>query len=279
MSYQNNLVERTREELDVISSRLEDQLSALQEQGLLTPLDKQKLITDARTSGIALLNALSHENYLPQMQEELIKRLVKQFENSTNDIIERAKLRKYFKPRLIERFSNIENRVLAQYGGLSDRDINKARNDFRRLESNYVARIELLISRGNVTEVSIEPLFDQFQDDAAAVVLASRPKLRAAEDKDRPIYTGRRGKSSTDSNIHFSPTREDFQKPDGHVTFRPTRDDSQDSDSGNVQKKTLTAERHTPWGPIAILAAAAILCLLSMFFLRPLIVFMRLFIR
>jgi hypothetical protein len=256
MNYQDDLFEQTRQKMRIISERLDDELSALQKQGLLMPVDKQKMIADAKTSGKAILNALERNDYPSDMQSELIKRLIVQFENSVDEVINQAKLRKYSRSSLMERFSAIEDDILRQFSNLSNKDIDRVRRDFSRLKSTFIDRIELLIKRGNVKDTSIEPIFEQYKGDATNIILRSLPKLGAAEeilDKESGISSSR--PKSSDGKVKFQGSKEDFIK----------------LDNKDVQKKTLLTKSPSSAIKIGLLILLIVICLLEFLLFQPLL--------
>lgn len=100
------------EKVKKIARKLEEEINSLKSEGYLSDIDFQMIIDGAYLSGTAVKKALTETNYPNDMRVELINRLIEEFENSTNDVLESARDKKYSIEISKKRLENIDNKAI-----------------------------------------------------------------------------------------------------------------------------------------------------------------------
>jgi hypothetical protein len=112
MGDQSGLVFSARERFMKLANYLDAELIKLQQAGVLTEVDKLKLIEDSKLSAQAVLNAIGRTDYPARMQEELVNRLINLYEVTVEDILNNARERLYSTDQIQAKLVQIANSVL-----------------------------------------------------------------------------------------------------------------------------------------------------------------------
>jgi len=100
-----------------LATHLDGELEKLYKEGILKRTDWIKLREDSKLSARAVIDALERTDYPPEMQRELVARLMTQYESSVERILDGARQRRYSIDRIETRLRAAEEKV---YSNLED---------------------------------------------------------------------------------------------------------------------------------------------------------------
>ncbi len=184
----NNNQERLREEvkdrLEKSFSELNTELNELQNQRLLSSLDRKKIMADAEISARAVRDALERTDYPEQMQRELIMRLIVQFENSVKDIASKSRSKVYDSKFIHQRLSEIEKSVLKNLGIAIDKQSKIETSDWKRARDSYVTRIKDLSKAKNLDVSQINYAYQDYEKAYRDYASQFLPKIETRANQD-----------------------------------------------------------------------------------------------
>lgn len=186
----NNSRERLREEvsdrLQNSFSELDAELKELQSQGLLSSLDRKKIIADAEISARAVREALERTDYPEQMQRELVMRLIAQFENSIKDIASKSRSKVFDTKFIYQRLSDIEKITLKNLG-IADKQTKLETSELKRIRDSYAKRIKDLGKVKNIDNAQIDYAYQDYEHAFKSYATQFLPKIETQID-DRQTY-------------------------------------------------------------------------------------------
>lgn len=177
MTQDDPLLLETRARFQSISARLDQKRNELQSRGLLTELDMQKMMNSALQSGEAVLVALDRTDYPPEMQRELINRLILQFENSTNEVLAKAEQRLYNNKYIEIQLNEIDNRVISEFGELTKQWADTNSRFFSAAHEDFKQQLRQLIHDNTYTDFEIESLFRKYEEQLIIQLKELLPKI------------------------------------------------------------------------------------------------------
>ena len=116
----DHLLEESRQRFYDLAEYLRQELEKLYEEGVFTESDWLKIKTDSNLSAQAVLKAINDADYPPEMQRELVRKLIDQYEESIEQILSDARARRYSSERVNMRIKSIEERVVLNWKNALD---------------------------------------------------------------------------------------------------------------------------------------------------------------
>jgi len=173
----NQLIEEIKERLQKSFVELAAELNEFQKQGLLTELDKKKVTADMEISAQALRDAIRRTDYPEALQNELISRLIIQFENSIKDIISHARSKSFTEDFIYKKFLEIEKNALKDLGISTNQYTQFVSAEWRRVKDNFAKEIKLLSKNVPIDVSKINYIYQNYEDAYKSYVTQQLPKV------------------------------------------------------------------------------------------------------
>lgn len=157
------LKEEARSKLQTSFSELSAELNKLQAQGLLTNLDRKKIVADAEVSAQAIRDALERTDYPEALQRELVMRLITQFESTIKDVAAKARNKVSDTKLIYQKLSEIEKIVLRNSSMPVERQAYLETADWNRVRDSYVRRIRKLNKSKKLDTVQINYAYQDYR--------------------------------------------------------------------------------------------------------------------
>jgi hypothetical protein len=181
------LREEVRDRLQNSFSDLDTELKELQSQGLLSSLDRKKIMADAEISARAVREALERTDYPEQMQRELIMRLIAQFENSIKDIASKSRSKVFDTKFIYQRLSDIEKTTLKNLG-IADKQTKLETSELKRIRDSYSKRIKELGKVKNIDNAQIDYAYQDYEHAFKSYASQFLPKIETQiDDRQTPV--------------------------------------------------------------------------------------------
>lgn len=198
-------IEETKNRLQKASSELGVELNELQSQGLLSSLDRKKIMADTEISARAVRDALEKTEYPEAMQRELVTRLIMQFETSIKDIASKARNKGYDSKFVYQRFSEIEKNVLRNLGVSSSVQQKLETPDLGRIRESYAKRIKDLSKAKNFDAAQISYAYQDYESAYRNYASQFLPKIESKNAEKvapsvRPVAPEERERPSTQNS-------------------------------------------------------------------------------
>jgi len=182
MNNRDILFSEVRTRIQEISARLDSELQKLESQGVITRLDKQKLWADATASAQAVLGALDRTDFPSEMQRELVKRLISQFENSAYEILAKAQSRLYGPERIERRLHDIEVSVLLRFGPYVEKQVRANPSVIRRFHDGFLREMRASLNKRPLDYPLVEAQFQQYEQMLTRLLEEQLPKIATPQE-------------------------------------------------------------------------------------------------
>lgn len=204
------LIEESRSRFMTLAERLRTELKKLYDEGLLTRTDWMKLMEDSELSAQAVLTAINRTDLPPDMQKELVRKLIDQYEVSAEQILQDAKLRRYAPERVEESLYMLEEPVMTNWRNalnaktISQRQYQDTMNLVKSKHRETVNGIRSIPPKHPRRSELIDSWLEEYRKQMEQLAIVPFPRLSyaasrevSADNSDRPAQAPmhRKGKS------------------------------------------------------------------------------------
>lgn len=184
------LLNESRNKFMGLGSYLESELKKLYDDGVLTKTDWMKLVEDSKLSGQAVVNAINKTDYPPEMQKELVKNLIAQYEVSIEQTLLDAKYRRYAPERIEEKLGLYEKPVLTNWENafrakiISQRQYQDVLNRVKTGHKDIINGIRSIPSKHPKKGEMIESWLEEYRIQMEKLAITPAPQLSYAPSKE-----------------------------------------------------------------------------------------------
>jgi len=185
-----SLIEESRDRFMELAGRLRGELKKLYDEGVLTKMDWMKLTEDSELSAQAVISAINRNDLPPEMQKELVKNLINQYEVSTEQILQDARYRRYTPERIEERLDIYEKPVLTNWGNALDaqtinqRQYQDVMNRLKAMHRDAVNGICSIPQKHPKRTELIESWLDEYRQQMEKLAITPTPRLSYAPSRE-----------------------------------------------------------------------------------------------
>lgn len=104
-----DFINETYQKIQAIDMKAKEEFEALLQQGLLSQMDYRKVKIEVEASKQAVIRALQNQDYKPEMQVELVNRLLERYQESLFKSIQEIKNRQYTDENVETRIALVEH--------------------------------------------------------------------------------------------------------------------------------------------------------------------------
>ncbi len=208
-SQRESLFDEAHNKFMKLASYLESELKRLYDDGVLTKTDWMKLVEDSKLSGQAVIKAINRTDFPPEMQKELVKNLIAQYEESIEQILQNARDRRYMPERIEEQLlvfekpvrDNLEKALNAKT--ISRRQFQEVLNQVKVNHKDIVKGIRLIPSNHPKKAEIIESWLNSYQQQMEKLAVMPTPQLGDVSNKEiSPEYTQHLNPSIVSEPLH-----------------------------------------------------------------------------
>lgn len=184
-----SLLDESRNRFMELASYLDSELKKLYDDGVLTKTDWIKLVEDSKLSGQAVLNAINRTDYPPEMQKELVKNLISQYEISIEQTLQDARFRRYAPERIEERLASFEKPVLTNWENalnaktISQRQYQDMISRVKTYHKDAVNGIRSIPAKHPKRTEMIESWLNEYKQQMEKLAITPAPQLSYAPSK------------------------------------------------------------------------------------------------